>query len=231
MNLSPPIFYAQFFERILNINMGKVILDLTRKVLPKLSTNSKQNIANINSMPEMVLSRMIRDGNKEIVHVDMNKCVAALINENKVNTIYTDALCGCNSVGLVTKTLEGKPLAILSHYVPTAVESQVTAFEKQLQTYAYYTDKTYKPRLFFNIRGVDFDGKLEPVQNPIVEKMKNLIAKYFSQGAEVSITAYPTKNRGAFFSSANIFQFNPSNLNEMKVTCVGEKEKFLDLNM
>ena len=95
--------------------MGKVILDLTRKVLPKLSIDSKKNIASLNAMPEMILSKMIRDGSKEIVHVDMNKCVAALIDENKVNTIYTDALCGCNSLVLVAKTFECNPLAILSH--------------------------------------------------------------------------------------------------------------------
>ena len=211
--------------------MGKVILDLTRKVLPKLSIDSKKNIANINSMPEMVLSRMIRDGNKEIVHVDMNKCVAVLINENKVNTIYTDALCGCNSVGLVTKTLEGKPLAILSHYVPTAVDKQVVALEKQLQTYAYYTDKKYKPKLFFNIRGYEDNGKLEVVPNSIVEKVKELVAKIFPQGAESTIVPYPTKNRVPFYSSANIFQFNPSNLNDMKVTYVGENVKNIDLKM
>ena len=211
--------------------MGKVILDLTRKVLPKLSIDSKKNIASLNAMPEMILSKMIRDGSKEIVHVDMNKCVAVLINENKVNTIYTDALCGCNSVGLVTKTLEGKPLAILSHYVPTAVDKQVVALEKQLQTYAYYTDKNYKPRLFFNIRGYDDCGKLEVVPNSIVDKIKDVVAKFFPQGNETTIVPYPTKNRVPFYSSANIYQFNPSNLNDMRVTYVGENVKNIDLNM
>lgn len=207
------------------------IINLTRKFLPKLSIDRSKNIANINSMPEMVLSKMIQNGDRSIVHVDMNQCVAALINSQGKNTIYTDALWGCNSVGIVTKTLKVEPMAILSHYVPTAVDKQSNAIEKQLQTYAYYADKKYKPQVFFNIRGVEENGKLEVVSNPIVEKVKTILAKFFPQGVETTIIPYPTKNRSSFFSSANIYQFDPVDLNSMKITFVGEKEKFVDLMM
>ena len=55
------------------------IINLTRKVLPKLTADSKQNIANFNSMPEMILTKMARNGDKSILHTDMNQCTAAII--------------------------------------------------------------------------------------------------------------------------------------------------------
>ena len=207
------------------------IINLTRTSLPKISKNPKENIAAVYSMPEMVLSKMAKEGNKSIVHVDMNHCAAARISPEGINTIYTDALNGCNSVGIVAKGLDGKPVAILSHYVPTNVNGQVSAIEKQLDTYNYFLDKNYKPKLFFNIRGWIDGGKLEVVPNSIVEKVKNVLSKYFPQGAETTITPYPTKERPAFFSSANIFQFDPADTSKLKITNVGEKEKFIDLNV
>ena len=211
--------------------MVSKILNLTRTVLPKISANSKENIANINSMPEMVLSRMIKNGDKSIVHVDMNHCAAARITPSGINTIYTDALNGCNSVGIIAKSKDGNPLAILSHYVPTNENGQIDAIRRQLDTYDSFIDKNFKPKLFFNIRGFSDYGKFEPVPSDIVEKVKTLISKYFPIGTETSITPYPTKGRCAFFSSANIFQFDPSDLNKLKITNVGEKENFIDLKI
>ena len=106
------------------------IINLTRTSLPKISKNPKENIAAVYSMPEMVLSKMAKEGNKSIVHVDMNHCAAARISPEGINTIYTDALNGCNSVGIVAKGLDGKPVAILSHYVPTNVNGTVTRTER-----------------------------------------------------------------------------------------------------
>jgi len=53
------------------------IVNLTRKVLPKISAIPQKNIDSVRSMPEMVLSRMINDGAKNIVHCDMNQSIAA----------------------------------------------------------------------------------------------------------------------------------------------------------
>lgn len=207
------------------------IINLTRAVIPRISANSAKNIEAINSMPEMVLSKMIRSGDKSILHVDMNHCAAARISPEGVNTIYTDALCGCNSVGIIAKAVDGKPVAVLSHYVPTNIDGQVNALEKQLATYDYYLDKNYKPKVFFNIRGSISNDKLEAVPNPIVEKVKSLVQKFFPQGSETTITPYSTKQRSAFFSSANIFQFDPADINNLKITNVGEKECFINLMM
>ena len=199
--------------------------------MPKLSKISKVNIESVNSMPEMVLNKMIRNGQKGIVHVDMNRCSAARITEQGINTIYTDGLAGCNSVGLVAKGLDGKPIAMLSHYVPTNVSGQISALEKQLSTYNYYIDKSYKPKLFFNIRGENTSNGFTATQNPIVEKVKEVMSKFFPKGSDVSIEPYLTQSTAPFFSRANIFQFDPTNLNKLKITNVGEKEKFLDLMM
>lgn len=207
------------------------IVNLTRAVMPKLSKISKVNIESVNSMPEMVLNKMIRNGQKGIVHVDMNRCAAARITEQGINTIYTDGLAGCNSVGLVAKGLDGKPIAMLSHYVPTNVSGQISALEKQLSTYNYYIDKSYKPKLFFNIRGENTSNGFTATQNPIVEKVKEVMSKFFPKGSDVSIEPYLTQSTEPFFSRANIFQFDPTNLNKLKITNVGEKEKFLDLMM
>lgn len=69
--------------------MVEGIINLTRKVLPRLTTNAKQNIASINSMPEMVLTKMARNGDKSILHTDMNQCTAAIIKKKRYyNKLY-----------------------------------------------------------------------------------------------------------------------------------------------
>ena len=211
--------------------MVEGIINLTRKVLPKLSPYSKHNLESLNSMPEMVLAKMIRNGDKSIIHTDMNQCKAAIISKDGITTSYTDALNGCNSVGAVLQLKDGRKLCIQSHYVPTNISGQTNAVEKQLQTYEKYIDQNYRPKVFFNIRGYDDCGKLSPVPNPIVDTIKDLFNKLFAKGADFSITPYQNQERPAFFSSANIFQFNPNNTNQLKITNVGEQEKFIDLTI
>ena len=206
------------------------ILNLTRKFIAPISSVPRINIESINSMPEMVLNRMIKQGNKHILHVDMNHCGAAIIKSNGIHTVYTDALSGCNSVASVIKLKNGQNLMILSHYVPTNQQGQLEALSKQLKCYDIYIDKNSKPKLFFNIRGLQRpDGNIEAVPNPIVEKVEELFNGVFKNGVETSITPYPTSGRTAFYSSANIFQFDPKNLSNLKITNVGEKEQFVTL--
>ena len=206
------------------------IINLTRKFVAPISSVSRINLESIRSMPEMVLDRMIKQGNKHILHVDMNHCGAAIIKSNGIHTVYTDALSGCNSVASVVKLKNGQSLMILSHYVPTNQVGQVEALAKQLKCYDIYIDKNSKPQLFFNIRGLQRpDGEVEVIPNQIVEKVEDLFKSVFKNGVETSITPYPTTGRKAFYSSANIFQFNPKNLAELKITNVGEKEQFITL--
>ena len=203
------------------------VLNLTRPYLPKITSNC---IESVNAMPEMVLNRMIREGAQNIVHCDMNHCAAAIISPDGINTIYTDALAGCNSVNIIAK-IKDKFVSILSHYVPTNVDGQISAIEKQLQVYSPHIDMTYKPRAFLNIRGRQTYEGLEPVPNPIVDKLKELLSKSFPQGSKIDITPYQNTKRPAFFSSANIFQFDPADTSKLKITNVGEKVRFIDLNI
>ena len=203
------------------------VLNLTRPYLPKITSNC---IESVNAMPEMVLNRMIREGAQNIVHCDMNHCAAAIISPDGINTIYTDALAGCNSVNIIAK-IKDKFVSILSHYVPTNVDGQISAIEKQLQVYSPHIDMTYKPRAFLNIRGRQTYEGLEPVPNPIVDKLKELLSKFFPQGSKIDITPYQNTKRPAFFSSANIFQFDPADTSKLKITNVGEKVRFIDLNI
>lgn len=209
--------------------MGSKIINLTRKVLPKISSVPGKNIDAVNAMPEMVLSRMTRDGAKNIAYCDMNQCVAAIISKNGINTIYTDSLSGCNAVNIIGKLKDGRFVSILSHYVPTNVDGQIKAIEKQLQLYSPHVDSTACGRAFLNIRGRVSNGNLEPVPNTIIDKIKAIMGKYFPHRSKIDITPYQNANRPAFFSSANIYQFDPTNLNNLKVTNVGEKERFIDL--
>lgn len=204
------------------------VLNLTRPYLPKITSNC---IESVNAMPEMVLNRMIRNGNKSIVHCDMNQCTAAIISPDGIHTIYTDALAGCNSVNIITKLKDNRFVSILSHYVPTNIEGQLEAIRKQLQTYLPHIDMSYRPKAFLNIRGRQTYEGLEPVPNPIVDKLKELLSKFFPQGSKTYITPYQNANRPAFFSSANIFQFDPSDISKLKITNVGEKVRFIDLNI
>ena len=156
------------------------ILDLTRKVLPKLSATGKESMRHIKNIPEMRLFNAIQNGDKSIVHVGMNQNAAARITEKGINTIYTDALNGCNAVGVIAKGLDKKPVAILSHYtpMPVSLQNQLDTLQKQLQTYDYYLDKSAKPTVFFNIRGhIKPMTKDELVcsENPIIDSVRQIL--------------------------------------------------------
>lgn len=207
------------------------ITNLTRKVLPKLSKLSAENKNSVNNMPEMVLAKKIREGDKNIVQVGMNECKAVRILPDKINTIYTDGLASCNAVGVVMKGKDGCPIAVLSHYtpLPASKDLQASSLEKQLQTYDYFIDKTQRPKLFFNVPGYMDEGKLKPCVNNIFEKIRPVMEKFFNKNYDEYIIHYQGKNRPPFFSSANIYQFDTKNLNKLKLTTVGEKEHFIDL--
>ena len=72
-------------------------------------------------------------------------------------------------------------------------------------------------------------GRLVAVDNPILEKVTSLFSTFFQENPTVKVTPYLNKGRPAYFSSANIFQFNPRKLSELKITNVGEKESYINL--
>ena len=211
-------------EHVLIMN----ILNLTRTILPKLSQVKSVNIANLNNMPENILRSLIRQGRKDILYVDMNRCGAAVIKKDGIQTVFTDALAGCNSVGSVIPLSTKENLCILSHYVPTNTAGQVEALEKQLRTYEPWINKDKNVQLFFNIRESVNQSENITGQNPIIGKVVGLFEKIFNKKPEVHITPYQNNNRPPFFSTANIFQFDTEN-KLLKITNVGEKEQFISL--
>ena len=207
------------------------IQNLTRNVLPAITKNSLQNRTAVNNMPEMVLARMIREGDRNIVHVGMNECKAVRILPDRINTIYTDGLASCNAVGVVMKGKDGYPITVLSHYTPLPVSKdlQESTLKQQLETYDYFIDKSKKPKVFYNVPGYESEGTLKPCVNNIFEKIRSVMDKFFNKNYEETAILYQGKNRPPFFSSANIFQFDTKNPNKLKITTVGEKEHFINL--
>lgn len=207
------------------------ILNLTRKILPMMSKISTQNKASTLAMPEMVLFKKMRECDK-IVHVGMNECKAVRMLPNKIDTIFTDGLAGCNSIGVVAKGKDGNPIVILSHYTPlqTSQINQANAIDKQLQVYGAYFDSATKPKVYYNVPGYIDEGELKPCVNNVIEKIKAVLDKHLKKGFEEKTILYQNRERPAFFSSANIFQFDPANLTQGKMTTVGEKEFFINLN-
>lgn len=208
------------------------ILNLTRKIIPAVSKLSRQNRQNVMEMPEMILSSMIRNGDKKIIQVGMNECKAARILPERIHTIYTDGLAGCNSIGIISKGKDGNPIAILSHYTPLPVSqtAQANAIEKQLKTYGAFFDKKTTPKVFYNVPGyLDEEQQLKPCVNNVFEKIHAVLNKFFNNNYDEQIILYQNRNRPAYFSSANIFQFDPKDLSKCKMTTVGEKEFFFDV--
>ena len=204
------------------------IINLTRKVLPSITKSIAQNIENVKNMPEMRLAAMIRSGDKGIVQVGMNECKAVRILPDRINTIYTDGLASCNSVGVVCRGLDRNPIVILSHYTPleTSRIKQAQTLEEQLKVYDAYIDRSVKPKVFYNVPGYQAEDGMRPCVNNIFEKIGVVMKKFFGTKFDEQVVLYQHKGRSAYFSSANIFQFDPKKTNEMKITFVGEKELF-----
>lgn len=208
------------------------VLSLTRNFIPKLSAVKAENIKAIAEIPENILHKMLQGGEKSIAHVGFNSSKGVRILENGTKTVFTDGLCGCNGVQLVAKGLDGNPISIMSHYTPLAGSRtlNVNAFEKQLETYAYYLDKTYKPKVFYNLAGKEVDGKLVANENPIVSQLKSVFDKFFKQGHEEKIIPYEAINKTPFDSKSMISQFEKTKSGwDMKLTTVGEKEHYVNL--
>jgi len=203
------------------------ILNLTRNALPELSKITSENIRSIQNMPENILRSLIQQGRKDIVHVDMNRCAAAVIKKDGVQTVFTDSLAGCNSVGGVIPLITGDNLCFLSHYVPTNRAGQVSAIEKQLKTYEPWIAKDKETQLFFNLYNSEKQAVTNSSQNPIIDSVMNLFNKFFAKKTSADITLYENSTK-SFSSTANIFQFDTEK-KLLKVTTVGEKEKFVTL--
>lgn len=208
------------------------ITNLTRTFIPqKVSTVARQNIEATFSMPEMVLFRKTVNGDKSIARCAMNQAIAKEISSSGTTTIYTDSLSGCNSINVITKLNNNRFLSVMSHYAPIFINEQVAAIAKLLKANIGKMNKNYEPRVFLNLRGVDKGNGLEVIPNRVVGKLQEMLDKLFPQGVKMDITPYKYFGRPAFFSSANIFQFDPKKISSLKITNVGEQEKFVNLNI
>lgn len=208
------------------------ITNLTRTFIPqKVSTVARQNIEATFSMPEMVLFRKTVNGDKSVARCAMNQAIAKEISSSGITTIYTDSLSGCNSINVITKLNNNRFLSVMSHYTPIFINEQVAAIAKLLKANIGKMNKNYEPRVFLNLRGVDKENGLEVIPNRVVGKLQEMLDKLFPQGVKMDITPYKYFGRPAFFSSANIFQFDPKKISFLKITNVGEQEKFVNLNI
>lgn len=208
------------------------ITNLTRTFIPqKVSTVARQNIEATFSMPEMVLFRKTVNGDKSVARCAMNQAIAKEISSSGITTIYTDSLSGCNSINVITKLNNNRFLSVMSHYTPIFINEQVAAIAKLLKANIGKMNKNYEPRVFLNLRGVDKGNGLEVIPNRVVGKLQEMLDKLFPQGVKMDITPYKYFGRPAFFSSANIFQFDPKKISSLKITNVGEQEKFVNLNI
>ena len=208
------------------------ITNLTRTFIPqKVSTVARQNIEATFSMPEMVLFRKTVNGDKSVARCAMNQAIAKEISSSGITTIYTDSLSGCNSINVITKLNNNRFLSVMSHYTPIFINEQVEAIAKLLKANIGRMNKNYEPRVFLNLRGVDRGNGLEVAPNRVVGKLQEMLDKLFPQGVKMDITPYKYFGRPAFFSSANIFQFDPKKISSLKITNVGEQEKFVNLNI
>lgn len=208
------------------------ITNLTRTFIPqKVSTVARQNIEATFSMPEMVLFRKTVNGDKSVARCAMNQAIAKEISSSGTTTIYTDSLSGCNSINVITKLNNNRFLSVMSHYTPIFINEQVAAIAKLLKANIGKMNKNYEPRVFLNLRGVDKGNGLEVIPNRVVGKLQEMLDKLFPQGVKMDITPYKYFGRPAFFSSANIFQFDPKKISSLKITNVGEQEKFVNLNI
>lgn len=202
------------------------ILNLTRKIIPKVSAIKAENIRAVNEIPEMVLSRMAGLGDKTIQKIGMNESKGMRILESGTTTAFTDGLNGCNGVLCVAKGLDGNPISILSHYTPLEKSRALNknAIEKQLDTFDYYIDKNTKPKVFYNL------PEKVGEENPIIGQLKSVFDKFFKQGYEEKIIPYETKNITPFDSKAMIAQYGKEDGKwGMKLTTVGEKEHNISL--
>lgn len=219
----------KFFTSVKSI---MAITNLTRTSIPqKVSTVARQNIEATFSMPEMVLFRKTVNGDKSVARCAMNQAIAKEISSSGITTIYTDSLSGCNSINVITKLNNNRFLSVMSHYTPIFINEQVSAIAKLLKANIGKMNKNYEPRVFLNLRGVDKGNGLEVIPNRVVGKLQEMLDKLFPQGVKMDITPYKYFGRPAFFSSANIFQFDPKKISSLKITNVGEQEKFVNLNI
>lgn len=208
------------------------IINLTRTNIPKtVSKVARQNIDTASSMPEFVLSRKVARGDKSIAKCEMGSAIAEEISSNGVTTVYTDGLAGCNAINVVAKLNNNRFLSVLSHFAPVFVNEQVATIAKLLSANANRVNKNYEPYVFMNLRGMNKGNGLEIIPNPIIAKMQEMLEKIFPQGVKIDVTPYQLSKRPEFFSSANVFQFDPKKISTLKVTNVGEQEKFIDLNI
>ncbi|MBS5802452.1 MAG: hypothetical protein KIC80_05490 [Brachyspira sp.] len=207
------------------------IVNLTRTIRPTGTQLASESLNYMRTMPEIVLAKMERNGNKNVIYVGMNECKSAKILPDGVDTIYTDAIASCNAIGIIMKGKNGKPVALLSHYKPSANELQASAIAKELQIYEPLIDKAYMSKVFYNVPGYESNGDLKPCVNNVFGKVRQVLDKFFNRNYEEKVTLYKSQNRPPFFSSANIFQFDPQDSSKLKMTTVGEKEHFIDLNV
>ena len=189
--------------------MSKLLINFfTKKTVPDIARR-------FNDLPEQILRRLVYSGEKSILLVKMNECKSAIIKKGQVTTIFTDMLTGCNSVCIIAKDTAGNPIAIMTHAMPTekSIATQCNNIDVELERYKSILDKRTIPNVYFNVNERNLD-------NPIFTSVRNVLNRHFGRNFKETVVKYqPVKNH----STANIYEFYPNNLNQVKITYVGQK--------
>lgn len=186
------------------------------KALINFSTELAKPLAGrLCELPEHILRKAVRSGDKSILHVKMNECKSAIIKKGSVTTVFTDQLTGCNSVCIIAKDTTGNPIVIMAHAMPTtkSIATQCCNIDAELEGYKSILDNRTIPDVYFNVNGQNPD-------NPVFNSVRSVLNRHFDRSYKETIVKYqPIKHP----STANIYEFYPNNLNQVKITYVGQK--------
>lgn len=190
--------------------MSKLLINfVTKTCKPTITKKVSEKVTG------QTLRNAIKNGSKSILHVKMNECKSAKISKDGITTVFTDQLTGCNSVYIIIRGKDGKPFIIMTHVMPTpkSIATQCENLNRELIENKEIFDNTSTPYVFFNTSN-------RVCNNPIFDTVRSVMNNHFKNGYEETVNQY-TPLKSIF--TANIFQFNPNNLNNITITNVGSE--------
>ena len=186
----------------------KALIMAIEKITPKLLTE----ISNIKQIepPEKSLINAARNGAKDIIEVGMFEEKFVDIIPQKIKTLFTFGLRGCQVVSVIATAKNGNPVAILSHYPPMSLNVQCLGLEKILKQNQHIIDFNKKAEISIALPEWSncFDKTTE-IDEQILNKLQTTINEFFPNN-QSRILPYKTIGRKPDDSNAFIVSF-PSN--------------------
>jgi hypothetical protein len=79
--------------------------------------------------PERELIAAVNNGAKDIMQVSMYEEKLVDVIGQKINTLFTFGLGGCNAVSVIARNKTGTPIALMSHHPPSSLKYQCGLLE------------------------------------------------------------------------------------------------------